>query len=150
MSNTPQQPSGSTVTVSLPASSEIYWCPTADTLDSGDLIPNSTGDIDIEPQRQVTRTLLHNGKDYVGIGSLQSNDFTARCYLTDSDTKLQEMKTALKNGTTGKINVFFRDGSGVKGYAYVTRIKTADDPANNDFVKEITFSPYLVDLIDAP
>ena len=47
------------------------------------------------------------------------------------------------------MNIFFRDGSGVKGYAYVTRIKTQDDPTANEFSKDITFSPYGVELMDA-
>lgn len=147
MANTPSAPTGTEVSLTLPENAELYWCPAADTLNSGDLIPNTTGDMDIEPQRQVTRTELHNGKDYASVGSLSSNDFTVEAFLTDSDAKLVELKAALNSGEGGKINVFFRDGSGVKGFARVTRIKTNDDPTQNKFSKSITFSPYLVETM---
>ena len=150
MANTPSQPTGTEVNLTLPSDAELYWCPSTDTLNSGDLVPNTTGDMDIEPQRQVTRTELHNGKDYASVGSLSSNDFTVEAYLTDADTKLQEMKVAWNSGDAGKINVFFRDGSMVKGFARITRIKTNDDPTQNKFSKSITFSPFLVETVNAP
>ncbi|MFA5567605.1 MAG: hypothetical protein WC972_03055 [Trueperaceae bacterium] len=149
MANTPQQPTGSVVALSLPEDAELYVCAASNTLSSGDLVPNTSGDMDAEPTRQITRTPLHNGLDFVSLGNLQSQDFTIKAFLADNNTKLQEIKTALKNGDAMKMNIFFRDGSGVKGYAYVTRIKTQDDPTANEFSKDITFSPYGVELMDA-
>jgi len=101
----------------------MYVCAASNTLSSGDLVPNTSGDMDAEPTRQITRTPLHNGLDFVSLGNLQSQDFTIKAFLADNNTKLQEIKTALKNGDAMKMNIFFRDGSGVKGYAYVTRIR---------------------------
>ncbi len=149
MANTPQQPSGTVVTMTLPEDAELYVCPAADTLDSSDLVPNTTGDMDAEPQRQVTRTPLHNGLDFVTLGGLQSQDFTIKAFLADNNSKLQEIKTALKNGDSMKFNVFFRDGSGVKGYAYPIHIKSTSDPSANEFSKDITFSPFGVEMMDA-
>lgn len=150
MANTPQEPSGSVVTLTLPEDAELYVCPTTDTLDSGDLVPNTTGDMDAEPTRQITRTPLHNGLDFVSIGNLTSQDFTIKAFLSDDNSKLQEIKTALVNGEAMKMNIFFRDGSGVRGFAYPVRIKTNDDPAANEFSKDITFSPFGVELMNAP
>lgn len=150
MANTPVQPSGSVVTLNLPEDAELYLCPSNDTLESGDLIPNTTGDMDVEPTRQITRTPLHNGQDFVSLGNLQSQDFTVRAFLTDSNEKLQEIKDSYVNGDPMKGNIFFRDASGVSFYAYVTRIKTVDDPQGNEFAKDITLSPFGVTLLDAP
>lgn len=151
MANTPVEPSGSVVANVLPEDAELYLRPADQTpLDSSDLVPNTTGDMDVEPTRQITRTPLHNGQDYVSIGNLQSQDFTVRAFLTDTNAKLQEIKTAYKNGEPMKGNVFFRDGSGASFFAYVTRIKTIDDPQANDFAKDITLSPFGVTLLDAP
>lgn len=150
MANTPQQPTGTVVTMTLPEDAELYVCPATDTLDSSDLVPNTTGDMDAEPTRQVTRTPLHNGLDFVSLGNLQSQDFTIKAFLADSNSKLKEIKTAYTAGDAMKMNIFFRDGSGVKCYAYVTRIKTTADPSANEFSKDITFSPFGVELMDAP
>lgn len=149
MANTPQQPTGSVESLVLPEDAELFVCAATSTLGSGDLVPNTTGDMDAEPTRQITRTPLHNGLDFVSLGNLQSQDFTIKAFLADSNSKLREIKTAWRNGSVMKFNIFFRDGSGVKGFAYVTRVKTNDDPGANSFDKDVTFSPFGVELMDA-
>lgn len=151
MSNTPVDPTGSSAALPLPEDAELYLRPADETpLSESDLVPNTTGDMDVEPTRQVTRTPLHNGKDFVSIGNLQGQAFTTRAFLTDNNPKLQEIKDAWVNGDPMKGNVFFRDGSGASFYCYITRVKTIDDPQGNQFAKDITIEPFGITPLDAP
>lgn len=148
MAHTPVQPSGSTVSLSLTEDTEFYVCPSADTLEAGDLITNTTGDIDAAPTRQITRVPLHNGLDYVSPGALQSQSFTIRAYLAASDAKMGELYTAYESGDFMKFNAFNRDGTGYAGFVIVTRIKPTSDPAANEFSQEITFEPFNVEILE--
>lgn len=148
MANTIVQPTAEVVTLDLAENTEFYVCPSAEALTSDDLLPNTTGDIDADPERSITRVQLHNDLDYVTPGTDSSRPFTIRAVLADSNAKLQELKAARKNASTVKFNAFFRDGSGLSGYAYVTRIKSSTD--NTEWYKDITFEPYGVVEIDAP
>ncbi|HZW99597.1 MAG TPA: hypothetical protein VFF10_06000 [Trueperaceae bacterium] len=152
MAHTPVEPTGSVTTLALPEKTEIYLAPAdaVDPLDAADLVPNTTGDVDVEPTRQITRVPLHNGQDFVSLGGLQGADFTIRCFLPDNNAKMQEIKDAYRDGTAMKGNVFFRDGSGASFFAYVLRVKTVDDPAGNEFAKDVTLSPFGITLLDAP
>lgn len=152
MANTPVEPTGSVETLALPENAELYLAPSAavPALAAEDLIPNTTGDMDVEPTRQINRTPLHNGSDFVSLGNLTSADFTVRAFLADNNAKMVEIKDAYVNGKTMKGNVFFRDGSGASFFCYILRIKTVDDPQGNEFAKDITISPFGVTLLDAP
>lgn len=152
MANTPVDPTGSVVTADLPESAELYLAPVSETpLAAGDLVPNTTGDMgEIAPTRQVNRVPLHNGQDFVALGSLQSADFTVRVYLTDANTKLQQIKAAWTSGDPMKGNVFFRDGSGASFFARVLRVRPVDDIQANEFAYDILLSPFGVTMLDAP
>lgn len=148
MAHTPVEPSGTTVSLSLTEDTEFYICPSGDTLNSGDLISNTSGDIDAAPTRQITRVPLHNGLDYVSPGALQSQPFTIRTYLPASDAKMTELYAAYESGDFVKFNAFNRDGTGYAGFAIVTRIKPTTDPAANEFAQEITFEPFNVEVLE--
>lgn len=151
MANTPVEPTGDVVTADLPENAELYLCDADDTLEAADLVPNTTGDMgEIAPTRQVNRVPLHNGQDFVALGSLQSADFTVRAYLTDSNTKLQEIKEAWLSGEPMKGNVFFRDGSGASFFARILRVRAVDDIQANEFGYDLLISPFGVTMLDAP
>lgn len=144
MAHTPVQPTfGDIVDLNLIERTEIYACPIAHALDTGDLVANTSGDVDGAPTRQITRTPLHNGSDIVTPGALQSQPFTFPVYLPESDSKFQELKDSWVNGSYMKFNVFHRDGSGYNGHWIVTRIKTITDPTQS-FAKEVTVEPFGV------
>lgn len=152
MANVPVEPSGSVVTADLPENAELYLAPADGAeLSASDLVPNTTGDMgEIAPTRQVNRVPLHNGQDFVALGSLQSADFTVRAYLTDGNTKLQEIKEAWISGEPMKGNVFFRDGSGASFFARILRVRPVDDIQGNEFGYDILISPFGVTMLDAP
>lgn len=144
MAHTPVQPTfGDIIDLNLTEKVEIYACPIGDTLEVADLIPNTSGDVDVAPTRQITRTPLHNGSDIVTPGVLQSQPFTFTAYLPDGNAKLDELIASLNNASYMKFNVFERDGSGHNGHWIVTRIKTVNDPTQS-FAKEVTVEPFGV------
>ena len=149
MANRPVQPDSTTTTQVLTRVTEFYWRESG-VLVVGDLIPNTAGAINAAPQRQVTRTLMHNGSDYVSGGSRQSAPFTIRAFLTDADAKVAEFRSSWDNQSAGPFNLFYRDGSGLKGFAMVSLIQPTTDPASNEFAYEVTFEPFDVEPFAAP
>src|SRR5680860_1508920 len=125
MANAPVQPSSTTTTQVLTGETEFYWRETG-SLALGDLIPNTAGAINAAPERQTTRTLMHNGSDYVSGGARQSAPFTIRAFLTSADAKVAEFRASWKNQSSGPFNLFYRDGSGLKGCLLYTS-DAADD-----------------------
>ena len=92
-----------------------------------------------------------HGLDFVSSATCRARTSPSRRSWPTATANWKEIKTAYTAGDAMKMNIFFRDGSGVKCYAYVTRIKTATaDPSANEFSKDITFSPFGVELMDAP
>lgn len=144
MAHTPVQPVfADIIDLNLTEKVEIYACPIGEVLDTGDLVPNTSGDVDVAPTTQITRTALHNGSDIVTPGADQSQPFTFVAYLPDGDSKLAELKASKANRSYMKFNVFERDGSGHNGHWIVTRIKTVNDPSQS-FAKEVTVEPFGV------
>lgn len=150
MPNTPVQPSSTTTTQTITGDTEFYWVKQGGTLTTGDLIPNTSGAMDAAPTRQVTRTLMHNGSDYVSVGARQSAPFTIRAFLTDADAKMGDFRDSWDDGNPGPFNIFYRDGSGLKGFALVTLINPTTDPSQNEFAIEVTFEPFDVEPFAAP
>src|SRR5690606_13935266 len=128
---------------------EFYWRKSG-TLVLADLIPNTAGAINAAPTRQVTRTLMHNGSDYVSGGARQSAPFTIRAFLTTADAKVGEFRESWDDQLAGPFNLSCRDCSGLKGFAMVTLVQPTTDPASNEFAYEVTFEPFDVEPFDAP
>ncbi len=147
MANTPQQPTGSVVALSLPEDAECTCAPplTPCQAATSSRTPRATWTPNPRGKSPAPRCITASTSSASQPAEPGLHD---QGVSGDNNTKLQEIKTALKNGDAMKMNIFFRDGSGVKGYAYVTRIKQ-DDPTANEFSKDITFSPYGVELMDA-
>lgn len=150
MANTPVQPDSTTTTQVLTGETEFYWTKSGSTLVTGDLIPNTSGAMDAAPTRQVTRTLMHNGSDYVSVGARQSAPFTINAFLTDADAKMADFRSSWDTGNAGPFNIFYKDGSGLKGFAMVTQINKTTDPSQNEFAVQITFEPFDVEPFAAP
>ena len=149
MAHTPVQPSGSVQEQNLSELTEFYVCAAGDSLSSGHLLAQTSGDLNAAPTRTVTRTLLHNLTDIVSVGALQAQAFDVQAFLPESDSVMASVMQAFDDGSNMKFNAFHRDGSGWKGWAKVATVVSATTP-DQPFAKTITFEPFNVERIPAP